>query len=412
MSQTAPADPSQSTATNKFIMVIVAGCLISLVGFGVRASFGVFQEPILVTRGWGSEIFSFAIAVQNLLWGMGQPFAGMIADRYGTAKVLVSGALLYLAGLALMSVSGSPATFQLTAGVMIGLGLSASAFPLVMASFGRLVPPEKRSWAFGIATAAGSAGQVLVVPVSQTFITAYGWQTALIFLAVMIALIIPMATVLAGRSEPPSGAVADSQSLRQALAEAMGHKSFKLLIAGFFVCGFHVAFITVHLPKHLSDQGFSGSTAAWAIATIGLFNIFGSYFAGVAGGHYSKPYLLSANYFCRALAIALFITLPSNEVTVMVFAAVMGLLWLSTVPLTSALVAQMFGPRYLGTLFGIVFFSHQVGSFLGVWLGGRFYDQYGSYDIIWWSGVGLGVLAGLIHLPISERPVDRFVTQG
>ncbi len=397
------------SAARPIVLVVLAGCTIALIGFGVRSGFGLFQNPIILANNWGSEVFALALAIQNLLWGLGQPFAGMIADRYGTARVLIGGALLYAAGVALMTFASTPMELHLTAGVLIGLGLSGSSFTVVLAAFGRLVPPEKRSWAFGLGTAAGSAGQFLLAPLGQAFIAAYGWQAALLILAAIVLLIFPLALSLAGRQEDLGTAAERNQSIGGALAEAFGHPSYLLLIAGFFVCGFHVAFITVHMPKYLVDSGLGGVLAAWSISLVGLFNIIGSYLAGIGGGRYSKRYLLSSIYFLRAVVIAIFIAVPVTAVSVLLFSAAMGLLWLSTVPLTSGLVAVMFGPRYMATLFGFVFFSHQVGSFLGVWLGGRFYDQFGNYDLVWYIGIALGVFSAIVHLPIRERPVDRLL---
>ena len=388
-------------------VIIVCGCLIALIGFGVRSSFGFFLEPMSAARGWGREVFAFSLAIQNLLWGLGQPFAGMVADRYGAARVLVVGGILYAAGVALMTVSGSPGMLTLTAGVLIGIGLAGASFTVVLAAFARMVPPERRSWALGIGTAAGSFGQFVFAHLGQAFIAGYGWSMALLLMAGMVLLIVPLAGALSGRPDYDSDPTVHKQSIGNALGEAFGYRSYLLLVSGFFVCGFHVAFITVHLPAYLADLGLGIQVAAWAIGLVGLFNIVGSYAAGVLGGRYSKRYMLSAIYFLRAVVILLFITIPPSTVTVLLFAAAMGVLWLSTVPLTSGLVAVMFGPRYMATLFGVVFFSHQVGSFLGVWLGGYLYDRTGSYDVVWWLGIALGLFAALIHLPISERPIAR-----
>lgn len=386
-------------------VVIVAGCLIGVLTFGIRAGFGLFLQPMSADLGWGREVFAFAIAVQNLLWGVGQPFAGAIADRYGSGRVLAFGGILYAAGLALMAYTTTPAMLQLSAGVMIGFGLASAAFGIVLAAFSRVVPEDKRSWALGIGTAAGSLGQFLIVPLGQMFLSTYGWSTALLLLSLLALAVVPLSTALVGRSRH-SGAGRE-QSLGEALREAGGHSSYWLLIGGFFVCGFHVAFIQTHLPAYLKDLGLDARLGAWALALVGLFNIVGSYTAGVIGGRYSKKYSLSAIYFLRALVIAVFISLPISTFSVLVFAAAMGLLWLSTVPLTSGLVAQMFGTRYMATLFGIVFFSHQIGAFLGVWLGGYLYDATHSYQVVWWMSVALGVFAGIVHWPIQERRVPR-----
>ncbi len=391
-------------------VIVVCGCLIAVLTFGVRASFGLFTAPISATQGWGREVFALAIALQNLLWGAGQPFAGALADRYGSARVLAAGGLLYALGVALMAVASTPLQMTLTAGVLVGLGLAGGSFTIVMAALARRVPPERRSWAMGMATAAGSMGQFLLAPLGQAFILAYGWQTALLLLAGIVGVVPLLATAMAST---PGGAAAVPEidlGLKRTLALAFGHRSYRLLTAGFFVCGFHVAFITVHLPAYLTDHGVAPQLAAWSIAIIGLGNIVGSYAAGVIGGRYSKRWLLAMIYALRSVVIALFVLLPISPLTVVLFAVTIGLLWLSTVPPTSGLVAVMFGTRYMATLFGIVFFSHQVGSFLGIWLGGLFYEAYGSYDAVWWMAVALGLFAALIHLPIVERPAPRFAT--
>jgi predicted MFS family arabinose efflux permease len=294
--------------------------------------------------------------------------------------------------------------------VLVGLGLAGASFAVVLAAASRMVPEERRSWALGVITAAGSLGQFLFAPLGQAFIGAYGWSTALVLLSLFALAVVPLAGALSGR--PASTGVGREQTIREALAEAGRHRGYLFLTAGFFVCGFHVAFITVHLPPYLVDLGLSAGLGAWAIALVGLFNIVGSYTAGVLGGKHSKKYLLSSLYFARAVVIAAFVMLPPSAVTVLVFAAAMGLLWLSTVPLTSGLVAQIFGPRYMATLFGIVFFSHQVGAFIGVWLGGYLFDATGSYDVVWWLGVALGLAAALLHFPIDERRVPRLAAGG
>ena len=389
-------------------IVIVVGCLIALLTFGVRAGFGLFLQPMSSTLGWGREIFAFAIAVQNLLWGLGQPFAGALADRYGSGRVLASGGLLYTLGIFLMAQTSTPGMLTLSAGVLVGLGLAGASFSVVLASISRMVSAEKRSWALGMGTAAGSLGQFLMVPLGQAFLSAYGWSFALVLLSGCIALVIPLSAALTGKSGEAE--LGKEQTMGEALREASGHAGYWYLTAGFFVCGFHVAFIQTHLPAYLSDAGIAAGVGAWALSMVGLFNVIGSYTSGVMGGRYSKKYLLSLLYLARAIAIALFILAPLSTASVLVFSAVIGLLWLSTVPLTSGLVAQLFGTRYMATLFGIVFFSHQVGAFLGVWLGGYFYDVTGSYAIVWWFGVALGVMAALLHWPIDERPAPRLVT--
>ncbi len=400
MTMAAPAAPPVARALT---LIIVAGCLISLLSFGPRSIMGLFLTPMTEAHGWSREIFALSIAIQNIMWGFGQPIAGAIADRYGSARVLAGGGLIYAGGLALMAWAPNPAWLHVSAGLMVGLGMAAGSFTIVLAALGRRVPPEKRSIVFGIGTAAGSMGQFIFAPFGQAMIQNFGWAEALMVLAVVTLAIPVLAIALAGRPGT-EGQVIREQSFVQALGEAFAHRSYLLLTAGFFVCGFHVAFITAHLPAFIADEGLDPRIGAWSLALIGLFNVIGSLAAGFIGQHYSKPIFLSLIYFFRAVAIALFVLLPVTPLTVLVFASTIGLLWLSTVPPTSGLVAIMFGPKYLGTLMGIVFFSHQVGAFLGVWLGGRLYDQTGSYDVVWWLGVALGIFAGIVHLPIREAP--------
>ena len=390
-------------------VVMVFGCLIAMISFGPRSALGFFLTPMSQEFHWGRDVFSMALAIQNLLWGVGQPFAGGMADRFGTNRVLIVGALLYAAGLALMAHSTSGGMLDLSAGVLIGFGLSGSSFTIVLGAFGRLLPPERRAWASGIATAAGSLGQFLFAPIGQGFIAAWGWQVALVLLAAAALPMIPVAFALRSRSEP--AAAEPQQSLRAALGEASAHKSYWLLIAGFFVCGFHLAFIQVHMPAYIAGFGLSASVGAWAIGVVGLFNTIGAYAAGVLAGRKSKKNLLAAIYLGRAVVIALFVLTPVSTASVLIFSAAMGLLWLSTVPPTWGLVALMFGPRYMSMLFGVVFFSHQIGAFLGVWLGGWAYDALGSYTLVWWISVGLGVFSAAVHWPIAERPV-RLAAQG
>jgi len=390
--------------------------LIALITYGLRTSFGLFATPISEGRGWSPEVFALAIAIQNLLWGMGQPFAGAVADRYGSARVLATGGVVYAAGVALMAVSPSPLAFNLTAGVLVGLGLSGASFTIVIAALGRLVPEDRSSQAMGLATAAGSLGQFVFAPLGQAFLTDYGWQTALLLLAGSMVAVPALALALKG-GRRKQGANVPAVPARDAVRRAFGHGSYLLLVAGFFVCGFHVAFITTHLPAHISSaaghshggmQMAGPGIAAWALALIGLFNVVGSYGSGVLGARHSKRQLLAGIYLSRAVVIALFITLPPTPTVVLVFAAAMGVLWLSTVPLTSGLVAVMFGTGNLGTLFGIVFLSHQIGAFLGVWLGGLAFEQTGSFLPIWWAGIVLAIIAAGLHWPIVERPAPSF----
>jgi len=384
-------------------LVIVAGCIIGLVTFGVRASFGLFTDPLTELRGWDREAFAFAIAIQNLVWGLGQPIAGGIADRYGAGRVLAAGGLLYAAGTALMAVSTTQAQLALTGGVLIGLGLSGGSFMVVLAAFTRLVPEDRRSWSLGLATAAGSMGQFLFAPLGQAFITEYGPVTALVLLSGFVALVPLLAFALTGRGDPDELNAEPAVSARQAIRAALSHPSYLLLTSGFFVCGFHIAFVSTHLPPYLTDLGFSGGLAAWALALIGLFNVIGAYTAGVLGGFQSKRLLLSGIYAGRAVLFALFLALPKSPAVVLVFAAFMGLLWLSTVPPTSGLVAVMFGTRHVGMLFGVVFLSHQVGAFIGAWLGGVVYEATGGYDLMWYLSIVLGLAAAIVHLPIHEQ---------
>jgi predicted MFS family arabinose efflux permease len=376
------------------VIAIACGSFIVLLSFGIRSGFGLFLQPMSLDLGWGREVFALAMALQNLLWGASQPFVGAIADKWGTARTVIGGGVLYVLGVYLMSTTSSPPELYFSAGVLVGLGLSGTGFGVVLAAVGRSVPAERRSVALGITTAVGSLGQFLMPPIGQAFLSAYGWQTALALLAFGSIAMVFAAGGLRGRVETSGQG---EQTIRQALTEARQHSGFLYLTAGFFVCGWHVAFIAVHLPAYLADGGIPTEVAAWCLALIGLFNVIGSYAAGVLGGRLSKKYCLSVLYLTRSVVILAFITVPLS----------VGLLWLSTVPLTSGLVAQIFGPRYMATLFGIVFFSHQIGSFLGVWLGGYLYDAYGSYDLIWWLSIALGLIAALLHWPIDERAVLR-----
>jgi MFS family permease len=407
--------PSLSLSESRkqyFILVLVAGCLIGVVGFGPRSALGLFLPPMSAANGWGREVFSLALAIQILIWGAGQPFAGALADRFGITSVLSGGAILYALGLALMAYSTTPGMLNLSAGVIAGLGVAGSSFTLVLAGFGKLLPPEWRSISFGLGTAAGSFGQFLFSPLAVGLMQGFGWQNTLLIFSVVILLIVPLSFALiapkghAG-AEPSA---AEKQSLVQALTEAFGHRSYVLLVLGFFTCGFQLLFITVHLPAYLVDRGLSADAGAWTIGVIGLFNIVGSILAGWLGDRMPKRYLLSIIYFARSLAVVAFITLPVTPTSAVVFGAVMGLLWLSTVPPTNGLVALMFGTKWLATLFGFAFFSHQVGGFLGVWLGGVLFERTGSYDVIWWGSIILGVVSAMINLPIVERPVARPAT--
>jgi MFS family permease len=390
------------------LVILLCGCLIGAIGYGPRAALGLFLTPMSAANGWGREVFSLALAIQVIMWGIAQPFVGAVADRFGTFRVLSAGAFFYCAGLVWMAHSTTPGALDLSAGVLTGLGIAGTSFTVVIAGFSKLLPAHMRSLAFGVGTAAGSFGQFLFSPLAVGFIDWFGWQQALIGFGLITLLVIPLATgVSTPRMDSGNPKVAEQQSLRQALSEAFGHRSYVLLVLGFFTCGFQLAFITVHLPAYLVDRGLSIDAGAAALGTIGLFNIIGSVTSGYLGTRIPKRYLLSVIYTLRSIAIIAFVVLPMTNATALIFSATMGLLWLSTVPPTSALVAIMFGTRWMATLFGFAFFSHQVGGFLGVWLGGLLYASTGSYNVVWWLSVVLGVVSAAINLPIVERPVDR-----
>jgi len=388
------------------VVVLVCSGIIVTLAMGTRSSFGLFLRPMTFDLGWNRETFAFAMALQNLILGASAPFVGIIADRKGAGRVLMAGAALYVLGLVLMAMSTTGWQLYLSTGVLIGLAQACATYGVVFGVLGRTFAPERRSMVLGIAAAAGSFGQFAMLPYAQTLITRYGWFNALLVLAATTALIVPFSTALVERRK---GAAAPShvQSSGEALREAFAHKGFLLLTAGYFVCGFQLAFMTVHFPAYVADQGYSASVGMTALALIGLFNIVGSYGAGALGQKYPKKYLLSTIYFTRALAIAIFIFLPVTKASIYVFGATLGLLWLATVPLTSALIAQIFGVAYMSTLTGVAFFSHQLGSFTGVWLGGYLYDHTGSYRIIWLASIALGICAGFVNLPIDERAIKR-----
>ncbi len=382
--------------------VVVCGALILSLSMGVRQSFGLFLGPMTGDLDMARGTFAFAMAVQQILWGLSQPLTGMAADRFGSIRTVLAGTAFYVLGLVLMSGTTDAFDLNLGAGACVGFGAAGTGFAVVLGAVGRLVEPARRSMALGIASAGGSFGQFFMAPVGQTLIDLQGWSGALVSMAVIAVLMAPLAIPLRGRAADVGEAGVPGQTLREALAEAFGHGGYRYLTLGFFVCGFQVMFVAVHLPAYLQDIGLSAGTGATALALIGFFNIIGTYGCGALGGRYPKKYLLSGLYFLRAIVFAVFLALPKTEVSVLVFAAALGLLWLGTVPLTSGLVAHIFGARYMASLFGVVFFSHQVGSFLGVWLGGRVFDATGAYDAIWWASVALGVVAALLHLPITE----------
>lgn len=389
-------------------LIVVAGCLIAMLTFGPRSASGFFLLPMSSQFGWGRDVFGLALALQNLLWGLGSPFAGAIADRFGTVKVLCAGAIVYAGGLALMSMAITPGLLHLSAGVMVGFGLSACSFNLVLAAFGKLLPERWRSLGFGAGTAAGSFGQFLFPPLATGLIGSVGWQETLVIFAVILLLVIPLSFALATRgSATPSTASAPAQSLGAALSEAFGHPSYVFLVLGFFTCGFQLAFVTVHMPAYLADNGITPAVGGTTLALIGLFNIVGSIGAGALASRFSRKWMLAFIYAARGVAIAIFVLAPISPMSCFVFGAAIGLLWLSTVPPTSGLVMLMFGTRYMAMLYGFAFFSHQVGGFLGVYLGGILYEMTGSYGVVWWLSVALSFASAAINLPIRERPVVR-----
>jgi MFS family permease len=397
--------PAETRAPSLKAVLLCTGLILTL-AMGVRHGFGFWLRPISQANNWTRETYSLAMALQNLMWGVFGPFAGMAVDRFGTARIVVFGALLYAAGLVWMAFVSQPTLFVTGSGLLIGGALSCTAFGAMSGIIGRTAPEEKRSWAFGISGAASSFGQFALMPIEQQLIAAIGWQSAFLALAGLVALVmVPMALFLNEHKVVRSG---PQQSMPEAIREAFGYKPFLLLLAGYFVCGFQLVFIGVHMPAYLKDRGVTDpGVAVMALALIGLFNIAGSYLAGRLGGWLPKRYLLSSIYLARAATIALFLAVPLSPASVYVFAAAMGLLWLSTVPLTNGVIAGIFGVRYLSMLSGFVFFSHQVGSFLGVWLGGFLYTRQGNYDTVWMITIALGVFATLVNLPINEKPIVR-----
>jgi predicted MFS family arabinose efflux permease len=387
-------------------MVLFCGGIILTIALGVRHNFGLYLQPMTQDLGIGREAFSFAIAIQNLIYGFAQPFTGMIADKFGTARVLIGGAILYAVGLALMSLSSTSWELNLSSGLLIGIALGCSGFSIVFGVVGRAVPAEKRSTALGIVGAAGSFGQFIMLPYGQTLITQLGWHTALLILAATVLIIVPLSGALVEDKKAQAQRF-HKQSIREALGEAFSHRGYILLCLGYTVCGFQLMFISVHFPAYLLDQRMTPQVGMTALALIGLFNIFGSYTWGWLGNRYRKHYLLSLLYFIRAVGIAIFIALPLSPLTVFVFAATIGFLWLGTVPLTNGLIAQVFGTQYLSTLGGSAFLFHQVGSFMGVWLAGYLYDTTGSYTLMWTLTIAMGVLAALLNLPIDEKQITR-----
>ncbi len=414
-------DSSADSQRLGLLQVLLCGAAIVTLSMGIRHGFGLWLQPITMDRGWSRETFSLAMAFQNMAWGVAGLFAGMMADRLGAYRVILIGGTVYACGLMLMAVAPTPALFHLAAGVLIGVAQAGTTYAVVYGVIGRNVTdPGRRSWAMGVVAAAGSFGQFLMVPVESSLISGFqwggwswpgvGWQGALMTLAAASLLILPLARGLRERGLE-SGASRPQQSIANALREAFGYRSFQWLMAGYFVCGFQVVFIGVHMPSYLKDQGLPPHVATAALALIGLFNVFGTYLAGSLGQRMQKRYILSGIYFLRALVIMIFLAVPLSATSVYVFSAAMGMLWLSTVPPTNATVAQIFGVQYLSMLSGFIFISHQIGSFLGVWLGGKLFDAFGSYMPVWWIAVALGVMAGLINLPVRETPIVRSALQ-
>jgi MFS family permease len=390
-------------------IVVICGGIILLLSFGIRSSFGIFLQPISIDLNWSREVFAFSLALQNLLWGLSQPFAGIIADRFGAGRVIVVGGLFYAVGTSLMAFTSTPLLAHISAGALVGIGLSGCGFSIVLAAVGRSVSEEKRGMALGIASAAGSFGQFALVPMGQAFVQEYGWSTSFLLLGSMSLLIVPLAAALVGKPGTATGAGA-AQTVGESLREAGGHASFLYLNAGYYVCGFHVAFIATHLPSYVVDLGLAPELGAWALGLVGLANVFGALFAGVLGDRFSKKYLLSSIYILLAVVITIFVLTPPSVASVLIFSGTIGLLWLSTVPLTSALVMQMFGFKHMSMLLGLVFLSHQLGSFTGAWLGGYIFDVTGSYDYAWWISVALGIASSMLHWPIDERPVGSLAS--
>ena len=387
--------------------VLVCGAAIVTLSMGIRHGFGLWLQPITQAQGWTRETFAFAIAVQNLSWGLFGIFAGMIADRFGAFRVIIAGAVLYALGLAGMALAATGMLFTLSAGVLIGAAQAGTTYAVIYGVIGRNISAEKRSWAMGVAAAAGSFGQFLMVPTEGFLISSLGWKEALLVLSAAVLLIVPLAVGLREKTTAGAAPVKREQTIVQALAEAFKYPSFQLLMAGYFVCGFQVVFIGVHMPSYLKDKSLPPEVASYALALIGLFNVFGTYAAGALGQRMPKKNILAGIYFARALVIAIFISVPLSPLSVYIFSAVMGTLWLSTVPPTNAAVAQIFGIQHLSMLSGFIFFSHQIGSFLGVWMGGYLYDRNGSYDIVWYLTIALGIFAGLVNLPVRETPIVR-----
>ena len=400
-----PASSAQKTLS--ITQILICGATIVTLSMGIRHGFGLWLQPVTQAQGWARADFALAIGVQNLAWGVTGIFAGMLADKLGAFRVIVAGALFYALGLVGMAYASTPLLFTLTAGVMLGMAQAGTTYAVIYGVIGRNVLPERRSWAMGVAAAAGSFGQFLMVPTEGFLISQFGWQLALVILGAMALLIVPLAVGLREPAFAGGAKPVREQTIVQALREAFKYPSFQLLMAGYFVCGFQVVFIGVHMPSYLKDKGLSPQVAGYALALIGLFNVFGTYAAGALGQRLQKKSILSFIYFARAVVISIFVLAPLSPASVYIFASVMGLLWLSTVPPTNAAVAQIFGVAHMSMLSGFIFMSHQIGSFMGVWLGGFLYDKTGSYDVVWYIAIALGVFAGLINLPVKEAPIAR-----
>jgi MFS family permease len=388
------------------LVVLVCGGIILTLSLGTRHTFGLYLQPMTLDLGWSRQTFAIALAIQNLVYGLATPLAGMISDKFGTARVLIIGTVLYALGMVMMANTSTGLEFSISAGLIVGAGLSCSGFATVFGVVGRAFPPEKRTVALGITGAAGSFGQFLMLPYGQTLITYIGWQNALLICALTVLLILPLSAALVENLKARGGDL-QKQSIPEALREAFGHSGYMLLCSGYFVCGFQLMFISVHFPAYLIDQRMTPETGMMALALIGLFNIFGTYLWGWLGQHYTKKYVLSALYFTRAATFVVFMALPLSPFSVYLFSATIGFLWLGTVPVTSGLIAQIFGVKYLATLTGIAFLFHQVGSFLGVWIAGYLFDSTGSYQLMWQLTIALGVLAGLVNLPINDKQIAR-----
>ncbi|HZO45712.1 MAG TPA: MFS transporter [Xanthobacteraceae bacterium] len=397
-------------------VIVACGCLIATITYGPRSSFGFFMAPMTLDNAWGRDVFALSVAMQTLIYGMAQPFSGALADKFGTVRVIIIGALLYASGVFMMSRATTPGELYLTSGVLIGLGLTGCSFSLIIPSFGKLLPENWRTMSFGAGTAAGSFGQFLFSPLGVSLIDKVGWRATLEIFACIILLVIPLSFAIATSRQDASSPtkpgtwsanVVPGQTWKGALAEALGHRSFVLLVIGYFTCGFQLQFVTLHLPSYLIDRGLSVEVGGWTLGIIGLFNIIGALLSGYLASRMPKRYILAFIYSTRALAVVFLITMPAHPAVALIYGAVTGLLWLSSVPPTSGLVAVMFGPRWLSMLIGITFLSHQIGGALGVYLGGLLYEVTGSYNIIWWGGVVFGILSALINLPIVEKPVPR-----